>query len=253
MSPISISLIAFVLIIAGAFAGMALRNLLPKHHLSDDSKDVIRLGSALIATIAGLVLGLLISSAKSSYDAQTAQVRHITADIVLLDNFLELYGPETRNARELVRRAVGPLADRIWRKNGAVFSRSTPFEATVASERALAAIQELDARTDAQRSYKSRAIQLTTDLGQSRLVLFEQEGASIPLPFLAVLVFWLAIIFASFSLFSRLNPTAIAALFVFAFSAAGAIFLILEMDQPFAGLIQISDLPMRNALAPLGP
>lgn len=111
---------------------------------------------------------------------------------------------------------------------------------------------ELSPQTEAQRALKARAVQLATDVAQTRLALFVQSDNSIPMPFLVVLVFWLTIIFASFSLFSRLNPTLIAMLFVFALSASGAIYLILEMGQPFSGLMQISSAPLRNALAPLG-
>jgi hypothetical protein len=96
-------------------------------------------------------------------------------------------------------------------------------------------------------------IQVSSDLAQTRLALFVQASSSIPVPFLVILVFWLTIICASFSLFSRLNLTLVAALFVFALSAGGAIFLVLELSQPFAGLMQISSAPLRHALAPLGP
>jgi hypothetical protein len=118
---------------------------------------------------------------------------------------------------------------------------------------AYAKIQGLSPQNDGQRTLKAQAIQATTDLTQTRLLLFEHADRSLPMPFLVVLVFWLGIIFASFSLFSPLNPTLIAALFVFALSASGAIFLILELSQPFSGLMQISSAPLRNALAPLGP
>jgi hypothetical protein len=251
LSPIVLSLIAFVVIVGGAFFGAFLRSVLPGHHLTEDSKDVFRLGAGLIGTISALVLGLLIASAKSSYDTQSGGVRQMTADIVLLDLLLAQYGPETRTARALMRDAIGPLVDRIWRDNSSASTK--PFEATASGEAAYAKIQELSPQSDAQRSLKERAIQISTDLVQKRLLLLAQADSSIPMPFLAVLVFWLTVIFASFGLFSRLTPTLIAAFFVFALSASAAIFLILDMSQPFAGLMQISSAPLRNALAPLGP
>ena len=250
MSPIAVSLIAFVIIVAGAVAGGVLRKALPGHHLADDARDVFRLGAGLIGTIAALVLGLLIASAKSSYDTQSSQVQHITADLVLLDQLLAQYGPEARPIRELMRQAVDPLIGRIWRESRA--ANDAPFAATTVAEDAFARIGELAPQTDAQRSLKARAIQVSTELAQTRLALFVQAGSSIPMPFLGVLVFWLAIIFASFSLFARFNPTLIAAFVVFALSASCALFLILEMSQPFAGLMQIPSAPLRNALAPLG-
>ena len=250
MGPLAISLIAFAVIFTGAFAGLFLRNSLPQRHLTEDAKDVVRLGTGLIGTIAALVLSLLISSANSSFDTESGQVKRMTADIILLDRLLGQYGPETRASRDVLRRAIGPMVERIWGENSSHSADQAPFVAGV-GEDAFAQILTLSPKDDAQRALKERAVAVSSDLAQTRLLLFEQGNGSIPLPFLAVLVFWLAIIFASFSLFSRLNPTLIAALFVFALSASCAIFLILELSQPFAGLLQISSTPLRNALAPL--
>src|SRR5205807_1702129 len=100
----------------GVFVGTLLRRTLPEHHLSDDVKDVVRLGVGLTATMAALVLGLLIAAAKSSFDTQTGQVRQITADLILLDNILAQYGPEARGVRTQIRSTVGPFADRLWRE-----------------------------------------------------------------------------------------------------------------------------------------
>jgi len=248
VSPTAVSLIAFAIIFGGAFVGVFLRNALPEHHLADDAKDVMRLGTGLIGTIAALVLGLLIASAKSTYDTQNSNITRLTAEIILLDQLLLQYGPETHTARDLLRRTVGPLVEGIWRE---ISSETAPFEASSAGELAFAKIRELAPQSEAQRLLKDRAIQISTEFAQTRLLLFAQGHSSIPMPFLAVLVFWLTIIFASFSLFSRLNLTLIAALFVFALSASGAIYLILELSQPFTGLMQISSAPLRNALAPL--
>lgn len=251
MSPISVSSIALAVILAGALFGAWLRDTLPDRHLADDTKDYVRLGTGLIATISALVLGLLIASANSSYDTESSQVRHLTANIVLLDKLLDQYGPESRDARNLLRRAVEPLVERIWRQDNSESTKGTAFRATAVAEDAFAKIQELSPKTEAQRALKDRAAQVATDAAQTRLLLFEHADNSIPMPFLAVLVFWLAVIFMSFSLFSRLTPINIAATLVFAISASAAIFLILELSQPFAGL-QISSVPLRNALAPLG-
>ena len=250
MGPLAISLIAFAVIFTGAFAGLFLRNSLPQRHLTEDAKDVVRLGTGLIGTIAALVLSLLISSANSSFDTESGQVKRLTADIILLDKLLGQYGPDTRASRDLLRRAIGPMVERIWGENNSHSANQTPFVAGL-GEDVFAQILALSPKDDAQRGLKERAVAVSSDLAQTRLLLYEQGRGSIPLPFLAVLVFWLAIIFASFSLFSRLNPTLIAVLFVFALSASGAIFLILELSQPFTGLMQISSTPLRNALAPL--
>src|SRR6202048_2909861 len=245
MNAIALSCITFACISGGALLGM----FLPGHHLTTDDKDVVRLGTGLIGTIAALVLGLLIGSAKSSYDTQSAQIKQMTSNIVLLDHLLQQYGPETGAVRHLMRRGVVVLADRMWRENSSDLAKAAPFEASAASDAFYAKLQELSPQNDSQRSLQTRAIQTSTDIAQTRLLLFTQTDNSIPMPFLVVLIFWLTIIFASFSLFAQPNAIVIGSLFIFALSAAGAIYLILELGQPFAGLMQISSAPLRNALA----
>ncbi len=226
---------------------------MPDEHLSQESKDVIRLGSGLVATMAALVLSLLISSAKTSFDTQRNEIRQMTANVILLDRTLEGYGPETRAIREQLRDTVEPWISLIWGNRTPQTGEARSMVAPGPSDRAYARVMQLSPQTDGQRFLKNQALQLITTVVQSRFLIFEQSDTAIPLPFLAVLAFWLTIIFASFSLFSDLNPTSVTALCVFALSAAGAIFLIMEMDQPFSGLMQISSAPLRHALAPLGP
>jgi hypothetical protein len=249
VSALTISLIAFALVLGGALLGMYVRNSLPEGHLGPDVKDVIRLSTGLIGTIAALVLGLLIASAKSSYDARDTQVKQITTNVILLDTLLEQYGPDARNLRVILRGAVGPMADRVWNEGGN--DKSAAFGATAEALAFVKKVQELEPNNDTKRALQARVLNAIADLSQSRLALFAQAHDSIPAPFLAILIFWLAIIFLSFGLFVQVNPTLIVTFFVGALSVSGAIFLILEMDQPFAGLLQISSEPLRHALAPL--
>jgi len=251
MSAIALSCIALVCIADGVLLGIILRNILPERHLSSDAKDVVRLGTGLIGTIAALVLGLLIGSAKSSYDLQSTEIKQMTANIVLLDHFLAQYGPETGVVRNLMRRGVVVLADRMWRENGSEVAKTAPFEASAANDAVYTKLQELSPQNESQRSLQARAIQTSTDIAQTRLLRFTQTDNSIPMPFLVVLILWLTIIFASFSLFARPNAIVVGFLFIFGLSAAGAIYLILELGQPFAGIMQISSAPLRNALAPI--
>jgi len=171
----------------------------------------------------------------------------------LLDHLLEEYGPETGAVRNLLRRGVAILADRMWRENSSDAAKAAPFEASAASEAFFAKLQQLSPQNDSQRSLQGRAIQTSTDIAHTRLLLFAQKNNSIPMPFLVVLIFWLTIIFGSFSLFAKPNAIVLGSLFVFALSAAGAIYLVLELGQPFAGLMQISSAPLRDALTPLSP
>jgi hypothetical protein len=249
LSPLALSCIIFVLIVGGIFLGVALRRALPKHHLSKDSQEVVRLGVGLVATIAALVLGLLIAAAKSSFDTQSGQVKQITAEILLVDNLLSLYGPEAQPIRQELRTAMGSVVDHIWSEKKAKTTGS--FAADAPAEKVYVDLQALVPQTDLQRSIQTRAVQAGTDATQTRLLLFTESGNLIPVPFLAIMAFWLVIIFASFSLFSELNPTVFAFLVLFAFSASCALFLILELSQPFSGLMAISSAPLREALAPL--
>ncbi len=253
MSPIEISLLAFVLMLGGAAAGSLLRWTLPDHHLDEHTKDIVRLGAGLVATISALVLGLLISSANSSFEGQRNEVRQMAADIILLDELLDRYGRETRPIRQTIRDGIGPLVGQLWGDLGARGPRPLAAEPSGNAVRAYMALHELTPQTDAQRSIRDQAIQTATDVQKSRLMLFERSHAGIPAPFLAILIFWLMMIFVSFCLFSPLNPTSIVALIFIALSAAGAIFLILEMGQPFDGLMQISSRALRTALSPLPP
>jgi ABC-type multidrug transport system fused ATPase/permease subunit len=247
------SVIVFACVIAGAFLGMFLRNTLPQRHLSEATKDVVKLGTGLIGTITGLVLGLLIASANGTYGTENSQVQQMTANIVVLDQTLAQYGAETVSARNLMRRAVTSMVDRIWRENAAPSGESAPFEATAAGSSLFDEILQLSPQNDRQRSLQARAIGTLQEIAKTRLLLFTEAGAAIPVPFLVVLIFWLAIIFASFSLFADNNATTVVALCIFALSASAAIFLILELGQPFTGLMEISSEPLRNALAPLSP
>jgi Protein of unknown function (DUF4239) len=251
VSPLLMSVIAFACVLGGTFLGIFLRNRLPEHHLSAATKDVVRLGTGLIGTIAGLVLGLLIASANSTYETQSSQVQQLTANIVLLDRTLAQYGPETALARNLLRRGVASMADRIWRENGSDSGKVAPFEASAASLALYDEILKLSSQNDTQRSLQTRALDTVQDLGKTRLLLFAEARMTIPIPFLVVLISWLAIIFASFSLFADSNSTTVVALSIFALSASAAIFLILELSQPFTGLMTISSEPLRNALATL--
>jgi len=245
----AISGIVFACVFGGALLGMFLRAVLPAQHLSPESQDVVKLGMGLIATMAALVLGLLIASTKSAYDSQSSELTQIAANIILLDRVLAHYGPETQDARELVRRFVVGALERMWPE-----SRSRPVQLapTIGSESPYDKIVQLSPQHDAQRALQSQAIQISTDIAHTRWLLIEQRGSSIAIPFLVVLVFWLTVLFVSFGLFAPPNATVLATLFVCALSVSGAIFLILELDHPFEGLIRLSSAPLRNALAYLG-
>jgi hypothetical protein len=253
MHDLSISLLVFALIFGGALAGVVVRPLLSEKHIHPDSREVVKMATGLIGTLAALVLGLLIASAKSSFDQKTSQVRQVTASIILLDDLLAQYGPGAASARQLLRQSIRPLADRIWNEEEKPTGAPVRFQSAAQSLAFENELQRLSPTNDVQRSLQSRAIQAFTEGAQIRLQLFTQASGSIPAPFLIILVFWLSTIFVSFTLFAQTNLIVMAALLVCALSFAGAIFLVLELDNPFKGLMGISSATLRNALVPLSP
>ena len=250
MPPIIVSCIIFTCVFAGTLAGMSLRATLPDHHLTTDSRDVMKLGMGLIATMSALVLSLLVASAKGSYDTQRNELTQMSANVILLDRGLAHYGPEAKNAREQLRRVFEGMRDRVWPEDN---PQAPKMDSVIAGGEGLYdAVQALSPQSDMQRSLQAQAVKGLIDLAQTRWLLFEQSGSSIPIPFLIVLVFWLTILFGSFGLLAPRNMTVIAILFFSALSVSGALFLILELDQPFQGLIQIPSTPVRKALAEMG-
>ena len=253
MSPLTISCLLFACILGGTLLGMMLRALLPEHHLSAETKDVVKLGMGLIGTMTALVLGLLVASAKGAFDTQRNGLAQLSGNVVFLDRALAHYGPEANDARAMLRASVADMLQRTWPGEDPQPGQTQARSGTEGRyEELYEKIQELVPKTDAQRAFQAQAMKTALDMGQMRWQLFAQQGSSIPTPFLVVMVFWITILFASFSLFAPRNATVFLTLLVSALAMASALFLILELDRPFDGLMQISSAPLRNALAQLG-
>jgi Protein of unknown function (DUF4239) len=249
MSALFICAIAFLIIFAGAMLGLVLHRSLPEPHFSAESKDVVKLGMGLVGTTTALVLGLLVASAKSSYDAQGAQVTQLASYVVVLDRVLAHYGPETKQARAALRRATIRLIETMWSQEGREGARTAP---ETANEVLLDQIQELQPKSETQRSLKTQALAVTMDVGKTRWLMYAQEAASVSVPMLVVLILWLTVLFVSFGLLAPVNGTVVCSLLVAALSVSGAIFLILEMYSPYSGVMQISSQPLSAGLANLG-
>jgi hypothetical protein len=250
MSDNAIGLLVLACIFGASLLGMLMRPALSQHHLSADTKDSVKLGMGLVGTMTALMLGLLVAAAKSAYDTEKSEVTQMAAKLIFLDRVLANYGPESADSRVELRRMVESALSRMWPEERSQSSQLDPSGSS--AEELHKAIQKLAPRNDVQGSLKSQAVGVVGDLGQLRWLLFEQSGSSISMPLLILVISWLAIIFFSWGLFAPSNSIAIAALLLAAVSVSGAIFMILELDQPFDGLIHISSAPMRNALAHLG-
>ena len=249
MNTTLVAFILFVCLVAVVFVGKRVRRYLPESHLSADSKDAVKLAMGLVATMSALVLGLLVSSAKGAYDTERSDVIQMAAKIAFLDRVLGLYGPEATDARREFRGAVADAARHIWPTERTRRSRLAPNEQV--GDVFYVAIHRLSPKDDTQRALKAQAVALMAELGQLRLLLVAQSIPSISIPMLIILVSWLVVIFLGFSAVAPPNATTTLALIASAFSVACAIFLILELDQPFDGLIRITNAPMLNVLSRL--
>jgi len=246
VSPLAISLLVFVAVFGGALLGLFLRSVLPEHHLNADSRNAIKAGLALLATMSALIFALLIVSARSSRDTQNNQVLKLSSDFIQLDGVLARYGSETKDARLMLRDAVGTGMGQT------LSSRLNSTEMKADAEKLAEKIKQLAPGNDLQHSLRDQAMQVMADLEQTRMLLEEETGGSIPMPFMFLLVFWLVLIFAGLGLLTSSRPTVISVLLISAVSIASAIFLIVQLDRPLEGLMQISDGPLSDALRVVG-
>jgi hypothetical protein len=252
MSSISIALISAGCIFGGVLLGMFLKTRLPDHHLSNDSKETVKLGAGMLATLSALILGLLVSSAKGTFDTMNAEIMQTSAKIIYLDRVLANYGPETQGAREQLRQVVASRIQTIWPENNNDVSGITSFERANSLETFQLQLRELSPTNDLQRQMFQQAQQLCSEMQQARWLVIEQTQTALPTPFLVVVLFWLTALHMSFGLFAPRNATVIFVLLVCAVSVSGAIFLILEMNHPLTGIIKVSSAPMLKALEHLG-
>ena len=249
MSSTFLSLLACACTFVAALLGVTLRDRLPAHHLDGDSKDSVKLVMGLIATMTALVLGLLISSAHSAFDAQAGEVQQLGVHVFEIDRLLARFGPDAAPQRELLTRIVADEITLIWPPKGVRRPAQTPIAVQREAGALLEGIAALSPRTEVQRFAQSRSLQLFASATETRLLLAEQARGALSWPFLAMLIAWLTLLFFGFGLFARLNATVVVAFLVGAGSVAGALFLILEMNQPYSGWLQVSSAPLRDALA----
>ena len=252
ISSQTIFLISAGCIFGGAVLGLLLRDLLPEHHLRDNSKDTVKVVAGMIATLAALVLGLLVASAKSSFDATDTAVTQNAAKIILMDRLLAAYGSETKEIREQFRRSVAAGIEMFWPEEENEGSGMTKFEQANAMEMIQAKLHGLAPATDTQRQLLSQTQQLSGDLVQARWQLISQAQNGLQMPLLIVVLFWLTMLHISFGLFAPRNATVITVLLISALSVSCAVFIILEMNHPLQGRIKVSSAPMRKALELMG-
>lgn len=250
LSPLVASLVAFVIMLLGAATAVQLRRALPDDHFTEGAKDIVRLSASLMATLAALVLSLLISSANSAYEAQRRELREIVAGTILFDSLLDEYGAAARPVRERLRTTMQAMADGIWKRSA---GQETGYLPKSLARDLHEAIRNLEPADERHRELRTQALQITLAGAQARYILYEGSDTSLPTPFLVILMGWLAALFMSFCLFTPPNRIAIVALIILALSTSSALFMLLELSTPFEGMLALPERLMREALPPLPP
>jgi hypothetical protein len=249
MNPLGVGLITFACLFGAALFGMRLRVALPEHHMSDDSRHLLQTGLGIIGTMAGLVLGLLVASATSSYNAQRGEINDVSSKVVLLDRVLAHYGPDAGASRRILGQTVQRALAAIWPQESSSGPQLRPL---TGAEALLDEVGGLSPKNELQKTLKPEAMGLLMNLAQIRWLMYEQADTSVSMPLLILLVFWFTITFVGFGLFAPWNATTIVALALCALAVSGAVIVMLEMYTPFEGFMQISGAPLREALAHLG-
>jgi len=252
MNSRNIATIVFLCVFGSGMFGFLLGKVVPDRHLDNDSKDIVKLSTGLIATLAALALGLLVSSAKATFDQANHEVRQLAIRTVMLDRVLAQYGPETRETRALLKSRFTTATARLISGDESQQAQLDTPEAVSRFEGIQAALRALNPQNESQRSLQARAIEISTEMTSSRWLLLMDRNGSISTPMLIVMVFWLSTVFAAWGVFSPRNVVVATALLVCALSVAGATLLILEMDRPLTGWIRISPTPVQEAITHLG-
>jgi hypothetical protein len=247
MDALATSSLVFAVVFSGALAGMVIRRVAPEAHFAPESKDTIRLAIGLVVTMTGLVLGMLVSSAKSFYDAEKNQVAELSSQVIQINELMTIYGPETKDIRILARLFVEQSLDRIW---PATRSQSSQLRPETNGSYLYDQLQLLTPKNDAQAAAKAQLLAVTLSLKRTYWLMYLQSvQTSIPAPLLIVVTSWLVAIFVSFGVFAPRNATVIVVLIVCAMAVSAAIFIILSMESPFNGILKISPAAVRDALA----
>jgi len=252
MSSTVISLVVLACILGAAALGFFFNAALPGHHVNTESRDTLKVAIGVVGTLTAMVLGLVVGSAKSSYDDISHGLRQLTTDIVLLDRVLARYGPEASQSRAFLREAATRRLNALWGRSRIRQHEVESAETTAANETLEHRLSELKPANDYQRALKSQAEALSRDLERTLLNTQARMGGTVPHAFIFVLAVWLVIMFTGIGAITPRNATARTGVIACAFAFAAALFLILELDTPYGGVIQISDAPVRLVFEQLG-
>jgi len=245
MYEIAVALAVFACLVAASIVSLVVSRRLPARYAQEDTHAIVRQAANIFVVTTSLVLGLLLNSAKNTYEAVDRNVHAFATDLILLDRTLRHYGPEGAEARRRLSAYVRQAIEGTWRPDGTAVLDDRVAERLLDDVGiSLAAIRPADAVRsdlwrDAEANYQS--------VVKRRWALIEESEGTIPGAFVVMLTAWLVLIFASFGFRAPRNAFVVATLVVSAGLVAAAMYLILDMDVPFSGPIQISSAPLVRA------
>ncbi len=250
MNAISVTLMTFFCCVIGYALGGLLERALPESELSDRSRDVLKDATGMIATLAALVLGLLVTSAKATFDKSADRVSESGAKVIEIDRMLRHFGPEGQSAREHIRRYTLLLVDRLERGQRHPGGQEVPEteRAVLVDDIMARPIRALEAKSDELKELKADVLEAVKSLASSRWQMIEESYNPLPKPFLILMFFWLGVLFLGFGIVAPVKPTVVVAMMLCALSVAGAVYLIMEMNRPLSGALRIPSMPLRLAL-----
>ncbi|HET6184388.1 MAG TPA: hypothetical protein VFA03_12435 [Acetobacteraceae bacterium] len=257
------SVLLFLLLVGAAWGCILIQPLLRPHHRSPDTADFVRLVVTMMVTFAAVALGLLITTAKANFDSVSDDMRGYAVQIIELNRLMRVYGPETDEARQLLKTYTAAAIATTWPNEtpppGAIAPPPSPGDALIENTtlgRMLSQIGTLLAglrpETPLQTQIAAAARAHFDVLLQRRWKLIEEAPGRVSAPFYGIMALWMVMVFASFGLVAPRNALVAALIVLCGLSIASAEFIVLEMNTPFSGLIQIPSAPLRAALQHLG-
>jgi hypothetical protein len=253
MHALATSLLVAAAVFVSSLVGLWLHRVVPGGHLSKETRDVILLGTGMLSVLASLVLGLLVSTARSSYDATETGIQNYAAELILLDETLRDYGDPALPPRRLLRNYTALLMQILWPNTGAGGRLEESRSAGALMERVREAVRALQPVDEGQKWLQNQALQENVSLQRQRWLLIERGGPSVRPVYIGILVFWVTLIFASFGFNAPRNATVVVGFLCCSLAIGSAIFLIVELDNPFGGIVRISSGPVETSLAHMLP
>jgi hypothetical protein len=251
MRTVLISGAVGVLTFAFGLLGLYLRRLLPEKHMSTGSEKMIGAIMGLVSLLLALVLGTLVGSAYGFFETQKTNIETLCARSLELDLALRQYGASTQPLRDMLRVSMIGAHEAIW-GNGKAYQQQFDLDIYMSRfEKWNGMIGSLNPQTPAQTQLLSSMIASSSSYQQTRMLTSLQLASPFSWPLLLIVVSWAILLFCGFGVLSGFNPTSAAALALGSFAVASAIFLILELSQPYTGLFRIPAGSMEQTLAVL--